>query len=72
MKRQKNIPTDNGTILLVLCAGCAQKFRDTGEHIVRRADPKQKEMDTCNLCNTGRGWDYYVKNRGGVKHDDIR
>ncbi len=66
MSKSKNTRQGIGTILLTLCGRCVQQFRNTGEHIVRRADFKQKTMDTCSYCGLRRGWDYLVKNRRDI------
>ncbi len=63
MSKSKNARQGKGTILLTLCGRCVQKFRNSGEHTVRRADYKQKTMDTCSYCGQRRGWDYEVQSK---------
>ncbi len=63
MRKRKRGKNRNGTILLTLCARCAQQFYDSGEHIIRRADPKETIMETCSYCDQRRGWSYTIQNR---------
>ncbi len=63
MRKRKRGKNRSGTILLTLCARCAQQFYDSGEHIIRRADPDQMVKDTCCYCGQRQGWDYEIKNR---------
>lgn len=54
-------PKDKTTIRC-LCPRCLDAYKSTGEYIVRRLDPFQKEKDTCDLCQYA-GWDYVVTRR---------
>ena len=51
----------------VLCPACAVNLRDSGEYIVLRANPFQKERENCPICGkpdgTPNGYDYFVKKK---------
>ena len=51
----------------VLCPACAAALRDSGEHIVLRANPFQIEREACSICNKPdsrpNGYDYFVKKK---------
>ena len=50
-----------------LCPACAANLRDSGEHIVLRANPFQIERESCSICNkpdgSPNGYDYFVKKK---------
>ena len=46
--------------LLCLCPSCRSKFFDARSYYITRANPRQREKDTCTFCQSGRGYDYYV------------
>jgi mRNA interferase MazF len=58
--RKKN---HNDTMLITLCARCAAQFYNSGEHIIRRANPNQQIKEQCCYCSCKSGWDYKVTRR---------
>jgi len=61
---KKNKKRSHGdTMLLTLCARCAAQFYNSPEHIIRRANPNQKEKDTCCYCSCKNGWDFTIQRR---------
>lgn len=51
-------------LVMCLCATCARNFTDTGNYILQRINPKQREKDTCTYCNHRSGYDYAVIRKG--------
>lgn len=47
-------------MVMTLCRSCAQTFRNTNDHILRRADFRQETREQCTLCNSRTGYDYEV------------
>lgn len=45
--------------LITLCHRCLSDYQTAGYRI-SRADWQQGQKDTCDLCNHGRGYDYYI------------
>ena len=45
---------------LTLCYRCKNDFIEAGED-VRRKDMAQETKDTCDLCRTGRGYEYIIR-----------
>lgn len=65
-EQQRKKPIDS--MLITLCASCAQQFYDSGGHIIRRSNHAQQIKDTCCYCGRRRGWDYTVEQKkGGAK-----
>lgn len=54
----KGIPGD--FMLLTLCRSCMRAYRDSGNYLVRLADPEQEIRERCTLCNVRMGYDYKV------------
>lgn len=46
-----------------LCHKCADDYEEAGFIVIKV--PGQKFKDVCTHCQTGVGWDYEVKPKGG-------
>lgn len=62
MKKNKK-HNHSDIMLLTLCARCAAQFYNSGEHIIRRANPNQKFKETCCYFGCHQGWDYKISRR---------
>jgi mRNA interferase MazF len=47
-------------MLMTLCPGCSQDFRNNEEFSLRRVDPHQKDKERCTKCSAALGFDYLV------------
>lgn len=55
---------------LCLCPVCAQQFITSPMHVIRRADPLQREKDDCDYCRVRRGFDFNIYLRHKKLGDD--
>ena len=59
--KEKNTETEE--LFLCLCPTCAQQFYDSPNHIIRRADPLQRDREYCDYCQVRRGYDFRIIRR---------
>lgn len=59
-KKKRSPPPIDSSLLHCLCPVCRNKFFDSRQYYILRADRTQKEKDVCTYCQTRMGYDYYV------------
>lgn len=57
----------NGSIELTLCGRCASVYYDMPDRCIKRKDMKQTVKECCDICQTGRGYEYVVNEIQDIK-----
>ena len=47
-------------IEMCLCPRCASVYYESKEHFIKRVDPNQKILDSCDLCRHPHGYDFRI------------
>ena len=47
-------------MILCLCPTCASQFYNSPEHIIRRVNPLQSQLEDCTYCDVRKGYDYKI------------
>lgn len=47
-------------MILCLCPTCANQFYNSPEHIIRRVNPLQSQLEDCTYCAVRKGYDYKI------------
>ena len=50
----------NPPLLMSLCHEHAQYYYDSPDHEIRRSDMLQETKESCSLCQTRSGWDFFI------------
>ena len=67
---RNNKVLDIQEIELCLCPVCAAQFFQSSEHVIRRKDMEQTELDTCTYCDIRSGYDFIITSRRKRMGDD--
>jgi mRNA interferase MazF len=47
-------------MILCLCPTCANQFYNSPDHIIRRVNPLQSQLEDCTYCAVRKGYDYKI------------